>query len=739
MRYAHVAVTFLLIGLLVRDILPCHGQSTSGLAPARRDGKVPDRIGDRPQPIYERRFSPAQRRQVDSLTAGILQAENADDHERVLVLYRQLMALNSEALGEDHHDTEKIKVLFEANKLLGSMPAALRAEWRELRDKAQQFEALNQAAKYAESAGHLRRYVDFCARHFGRRHPFVATNLSTLAMTITPMSQLLEAEEYCLEAIDILNEWNMKKQPDYANVLSTLATCYYAQGKLAESQQRFQEAVDLELEILGPRHIDVAAGYNNLASLLVKRGKYAQAEPLFVRALEVSRAIVGDKHPQVATQYGNLAATLAEQGKHVDAQRLLARSIDIRLGLTGPDHPSLIRSYSNLAATLDAQQRFAEAAEYHTKALSLAEKYLRDDQADRLQVKKALALNLYLQNKFIEAEEAYEALLAAQRKLFGDQHPEVASGSLGLASVKMATGAYDEAEQLHLQALAIVTKVYGDKHPQSLAVLNSLGANLHAAGKHEEAIAILQRAATSYESARMEVGRRGLDRAAFGEASSPYKYLAITLAQCGRAREAWEAAEADLARGLADQLVLQRASSRTDGAPTRRNGVASLQDIQTAIPKNAALILWVDFSAMEARRQEHWGCVVRSDGDPNWVKLPGSGPDGKWTARDNTLPQDLREAIAASAGNDRAFAPLAESIYAQRLAPLLKYLDGIDNLYAVAVRSMAGVPLEVLTSQYTVSYVPPCWRSVTHCFRHRNRRIRRWWKRHKLAIHRRMG
>src|SRR5262249_27321976 len=52
------------------------------------------------------------------------------------------------------------------------------------------------------------------------------------------------------------------------------------------------------------------------------------------------------------------------------------------------------------------------------------------------------------------------------------------------------------------------------------------------------------------------------------------------------------------------------------------------------------------------------------------------------------------------------FKALAEKLHAQRLAPLGKHLDGIKRLFVAPVRWMAGVPIEALTAEYTVSYTP---------------------------------
>jgi hypothetical protein len=49
---------------------------------------------------------------------------------------------------------------------------------------------------------------------------------------------------------------------------------------------------------------------------------------------------------------------------------------------------------------------------------------------------------------------------------------------------------------------------------------------------------------------------------------------------------------------------------------------------------------------------------------------------------------------------------VAGRLAAQRIEPLLPHLEGIFRLYVAAVNEMAGLPVEVLTDRFTVSYTP---------------------------------
>src|SRR5262249_29343242 len=55
---------------------------------------------------------------------------------------------------------------------------------------------------------------------------------------------------------------------------------------------------------------------------------------------------------------------------------------------------------------------------------------------------------------------------------------------------------------------------------------------------------------------------------------------------------------------------------------------STLEEVQEALSTDAALIGWLDLA------KHHWACMVRHEGDPLWVQIPGSGQDGAWTKED---------------------------------------------------------------------------------------------------------
>jgi CHAT domain-containing protein len=132
--------------------------------------------------------------------------------------------------------------------------------------------------------------------------------------------------------------------------------------------------------------------------------------------------------------------------------------------------------------------------------------------------------------------------------------------------------------------------------------------------------------------------------------------------------------------------------------------------------EEAALLTWVDLSDQDRREDpkgNHWACLVRHRGDPVWVRLTGTGPDGAWTGEDDSLTARARRAFASRpAEANGAWNDLARKLGRQRLEPLEKYLKGGDgspavrHLIVLPSHKMRGIPLEAVTDRFTVSYAP---------------------------------
>jgi CHAT domain-containing protein len=318
-----------------------------------------------------------------------------------------------------------------------------------------------------------------------------------------------------------------------------------------------------------------------------------------------------------------------------------------------------------------------------------------------------------------------------------------------------AQGKHAQALPLHEKALAISRKVHGEEHPSTATSCNNVARCLWKLDRRPQAVLLWQVAAPAAEVVRVLASASGFDRAQFaGARFSTHAALAAGLAGLGMPRAAFRHAEANLGRGLLDELVggdpdasaavaarsqLRRLDERLlpllgrsalpeeqrrlrDQMLGQRRAVLAemaqvaaqasqrhllpFEDVQRHIPADAALVLWVDVDVLK----EHWGCVLRRQGPPAWQRLGGSGPAGAWTEEDRSLARRLYRALSNPVVGEAL--PLATALRKQRLEPLAVHLQAtahlpsVRRLFVVPTGVMGWIPVEALSEDYQVSYVP---------------------------------
>jgi hypothetical protein len=619
---------------------------------------------------------------------------------------------------------------------------------------------LNVQGKYADAEPLQRKALAIRIKTLGEEHPDTGASLNNLAVTLDNQSKFAEAEPLYRKALIIAVKALGEQHPHTAASFNNLAFVLDAQGKYAEAAPLYNKALAIRRSVLGEEHPDTAASYNNIGSNLADQGKWAEAEPLYRKALALRLKALGEERAETATSYNNVAFNLNHQGKFADAELLFRRALALRLKVLGEEHPDTCVSYNNLAGNLNDRGRSAEAEKLYRKALAIRVKVLGDEHVETANSYRNLSHSLSAQRKYADAEALDRKALAICIKTLGEEHPDTGLSYNNLAAVLAAQGQYAEAEALGHKGLAIYVKTLGEEHPLTALSFNNIAIDLHALGKYADAAALLERSVHTYEASRLAVAVQGLERAEFGVQRSPYQQLAAALARLDRPADAWAALEAGLARGLLDQLgpasgdalapdeeakrrelagrlgafeprllrlsaaLKRNAAEETErktllgerqqassdlaalAAALSKRQVASLAQLQATLATDAAWVSWLDLSDYSGAVREHWACVVRRNGQPLWRQLPGSGPDGKWTKDDGGLPTRLRKELTSGSNSAAVVAELSRQLRAQRLAPIEKDLQGVKRLFVSATQPMGGIPVEALTDQFTICYVP---------------------------------
>jgi hypothetical protein len=665
----------------------------------------PDRGPGPDIPPWKRPLSGKAAARVAQLEQQIAQLRRAGRFAEAIEPAREVAEIRTRLQGADHWQTANARRAVDELRMIATLPEEGRKAMASVGELLQNAHTAHQRGNYAEAEGINRTLLEIRRKWLGEGHPGTALSYNDLAADLYSQGKYAEAEPLCRQALAIRLKALGEGHPDTAGSYNNLALTLYSQGKYAEAEPLCRQALAIRLKALGEGHPGTAASYNNLAANLNAQGKYAEVEPLFRQALAIYLKAQGEGHRDTAGSYNNLANNLYSQGKYAEAEPLYRQALAIWLKALGEGHPDTTGSYNGLAVDLDAQGRYAEA------------------------------------------EPLFRQALAIRLKALGEGHPDTAQSYNGLAGNLDAQGKYAEAEPLYRNALAIRLEAQGEGHPDTARGYNNLAANLDEQGKLAEAVANWATAATILKRTRGAQGASGLERSLNPGRALPA--LALALARQGQPRDAWIRWESDLARGLLDDLSARQLRplnpdqrrreadltgrlQRLDELTTRliakahrtqdedrqldalrrqqnelrgqwvefQNALAgeyqtyagkssTLEEVQKALPPDAALVGWLDVN------RRHWACLVRRGGAPIWVATPGSGPEGLCTPHDHRRDRECQIALAT---NRPGWRDLATAVARQRLGPLVPHLAGVRHLIVLPSRGLAAVPVEALVA-----------------------------------------
>jgi tetratricopeptide (TPR) repeat protein len=637
---------------------------------------------------------------------------------------------------------------------------------------------LRAQGKYAQAQPLFENALELRRRLLTDSHPDTAKSYENLAGNMDAQGKHSAAQPLHEKGLEINRRLLGEGHPDTASSYNGLAMNLGAQGKHRAAQPLYEKALDLRRRLFTDDHPDTAGSYNNLAVNLNAQGRYADAQPLYERALEINRRLLTDQHPSTALNYNNVAYNLDAQGKHAEAQPLFEKALEIRRRLLTELHPDTAQSYNNVAYNLDSQGKYAAAQPLYEKGLEIKRRLLSDLHPDTALSYNNVAYNLYAQGKYGAAQPLFEKALDIRRQLLADRHPDTAQSYNNLASNLNAQGNYAQARALYEKALEITLTVFGEGHAKSARCYHNLAFNLYTQGRYHEAEAQWRHAVQSLDLARVQIAFSGMERAA--TEVSVRSALSALLARLGRPAEAWQSLEEGFGRGLLDEFASRQdrrlsadernrlreltseverldrlfeanpsALGQTERAKrfeelkrqrdqagialsefqtklVRAHGtlagrVATLAEIQSALPGDTALVAWVEIrpAGLNAADPDgdHWGVVVRSRGVPAWIAIAGTGKDGHWTTEDTALAGRVRTTLRGRPDTGAMeLRSLLDSLHTQLLGPLAKALgatgDGLPaarRLIVLPSRDMAGIPLEALLvpdDSRIVSYAP---------------------------------
>jgi tetratricopeptide (TPR) repeat protein len=719
------------------------------------------------KPAWQRLLQGDDLHKARELQLRLQELQQTGKFDEALTVAEALVRLREERQGKEHWEAGEERFVAEAiRRVLRSGKEDQEAYAASVAWVSQAL-SLEQKGRYADALPVQEKICALRQKVLGEDHPETATAINNVAANLLHQGRYKEAEEGYQKALAIRRKVLGEEHPRTAISYNNLATSFAYQGWYKESEELYRKALAIRRKVLGDEHPDTAATCNNIAAILADLGRYREAQEWFHQALDIRRKVLGDEHPETARTYYSLAWNLSYQGRYKEAEEAARNALAICRKMLGEEHPETATSYNNLGARLNVLRRYPEAEECFRKALAIDRKVLGEDHPDSATSYNNVAYNLFTQGRYKEAEEGYQKALEIDRKVLGEEHPNTASCYNNVAFNLHEQGRYKEAEEGLRKALQIKRKTFGEEHSVTAASYMNAAANLYLQGRYQEAEDLAGRGAEAFLATRLQIAASGLGRAAKTSEQSPLLRLAAVLARNGKPAAAWHRLEQSLGRGTwddlsarlrrpakelarqtelvtqldrLDQLLVQHSAIKNPTAAQTGERDALLNQrrlaqeqllrfqhhleetygpvegqvfdrakVQAALPSAAALVAWIDNATAPKAADpngDHWAVLLRSQGEPIFERLHGSGPGGNWSAEDSDLPARLRTALVE---RRRDWQRLARQLGEQRLGPLRRHLAAVDELPAVQhlvvlpSTALAGVPVELLVDDCTVS------------------------------------
>ncbi len=194
----------------------------------------------------------------------------------------------------------------------------------------------------------------------------------------------------------------------YATIINNLANLYIDQGDLVQAEQYIVESLQITNELYGntsPYYLQIQI---NLAKIYSVTDRGAEAEELLKNTLDGIRATQGEGSADYITVLNNLAGICFEQERYAESERYTCEAIEWQEKIFGKENEMYQTLMHNLAETYQSMHRFDEADKLYKEAVS---KVLRDIDKNFSYLTESEKRNFYLRNALFVDEYAYFALL----------------------------------------------------------------------------------------------------------------------------------------------------------------------------------------------------------------------------------------------------------------------------------------------------------------------------------------
>ncbi len=174
------------------------------------------------------------------------------------------------------------------------------------------------------------------------------------------------AQDMAERQLALCEQFQGPHHPYTASALNNVALSLEDQGKLSEAKSMFERALAIHERVYGPHHPEVATCLVNLGSLHFHQQDHRRAKSAFERALAIREHVLGSQHLDVTNILGFLGDSCRAAGDLTQAKSLFERALEIyqmQLGRIHPSTAAILRSLASLATIAGRPRRAAALTE----------------------------------------------------------------------------------------------------------------------------------------------------------------------------------------------------------------------------------------------------------------------------------------------------------------------------------------------------------------------------------------
>jgi serine/threonine protein kinase/Tfp pilus assembly protein PilF len=304
----------------------------------------------------------------------------------------------------------------------------------------------------------------------------LAAAIANLARALTDGSQLISAEAYLQQALELSRSGDRSPTVETADILVQFGQfALSAKSEPERASKLFGQALGIYRSALGSQHLSVAVTLSGLASAAVWMDDFQLAEQYQREAIEIFQATVSRNYPDHAVALATLGLILTQRGKYVEAEQLLTEALQIERNVFGENNERLAQIESHLSLLYERQGDLARAIDAMQSAIRIASTRLGPNHYLMGYYLDALAKIFIKTDNLAAAEDSARQALAVYAKSLPAQHLYVASVRQTLGEVLLRRGSLAAAETELRSALDVNTTLTGADSWRTARSAASLG------------------------------------------------------------------------------------------------------------------------------------------------------------------------------------------------------------------------------------------------------------------------